>query len=679
MSKCQYVKEEDDRTKAKPVPINSSKRGQGERAANNQGIPRYAGERKLMAAEVCFRKNLKSLGVNRPTANEIFRNGYSNNNAIQDLNPEGIKSFLGLLKNSKHHLCPNPKEVFIRRTFGDQLKLFVTWIEFQPILGATATKVDWIGSPTAKSDTLLDHLRSTNEDNANTAVNDLTLPDRLTTMCKGVTKTSLLYTIRQQSAVEDHDMEGTVGLGPRNAYADWTEYAIRCRIHYGSHWSKDNNTLWGILFKLVGSGPGWSYIQSYGTEGRVGGDGRDSKHFNFDRHKRLWHDAKQTLPRHKAFPPEDQFVYDFCRSLQDARLEHSIPIIITEGLDYYANFERALVYLTRALGVKKLQGQNKRGQNVSAFTNNKKRKGNNKSGNSSSSNKQHGNNHDNSGTKAQQGTYKGSVECKFYPREVWLSMSQDQQQTFQALKQANNTNSGGNKQSKVAATAATPPTNTGPASNQFGCHSHIGSSSTVKPGQCELDSHADTTAAGSNMVLLGPLDSNVALFSDAYSPMKDVPIAPQFDLSQPDPGLQFECDTHTWDPYASHFEEDEEAANASFPGVVAALSGGGPMQETESWICSTNNWTSIGVKHAEYWLSYLQKICTNQTQRLGYTQQEIRDRLHSAYVGSTGDGENLYIVQILANSTKTLISLTNKEELAIQKEAKAWTKERKSL
>lgn len=49
-------------------------------------------------------------------------------------------------------------------------------------------------------------------------------------------------------------------------------------------------------------------------------------------------------------------------------------------------------------------------------------------------------------------------------------------------------------------------------------------SPTVKPDRCELHSHADTA------VLLDPLDSittfaNIAPFSDAYSSMKDVPIA----------------------------------------------------------------------------------------------------------------------------------------------------------
>eukprot|EP00536_Pseudo-nitzschia_multiseries_P005282 jgi/Psemu1/12156/gm1.12156_g len=47
-------------------------------------------------------------------------------------------------------------------------------------------------------------------------------------------------------------------------------------------------------------------------------------------------------------------------------------------------------------------------------------------------------------------------------------------------------------------------------------------------GYCELDSHADTTAAGSNMVLLNPdqitTHVDVAPFSEEYKPIKKIPI-----------------------------------------------------------------------------------------------------------------------------------------------------------
>ena len=52
----------------------------------------------------------------------------------------------------------------------------------------------------------------------------------------------------------------------------------------------------------------------------------------------------------------------------------------------------------------------------------------------------------------------------------------------------------------------------------------------VEDGFSELDSHADTTAAGSNMILLDHPDTimnhvDVAPFSADYAPMKNIPIA----------------------------------------------------------------------------------------------------------------------------------------------------------
>ena len=49
-------------------------------------------------------------------------------------------------------------------------------------------------------------------------------------------------------------------------------------------------------------------------------------------------------------------------------------------------------------------------------------------------------------------------------------------------------------------------------------------------GLSELDSHADTTAAGSNMVMLDDPEDivhhvNVPPFSDDYGPIKGIPIA----------------------------------------------------------------------------------------------------------------------------------------------------------
>ena len=51
----------------------------------------------------------------------------------------------------------------------------------------------------------------------------------------------------------------------------------------------------------------------------------------------------------------------------------------------------------------------------------------------------------------------------------------------------------------------------------------------LKKGQCELDSHADTTVAGSNMIFLDDMNDatptvEVSPFSDSYKPIKGVPV-----------------------------------------------------------------------------------------------------------------------------------------------------------
>eukprot|EP00536_Pseudo-nitzschia_multiseries_P011344 jgi/Psemu1/28635/gm1.28635_g len=110
-------------------------------------------------------------------------------------------------------------------------------------------------------------------------------------------------------------------------------------------------------------------------------------------------------------------------------------------------------------------------------------------------------------------------------------MSQDQKQReVQTLKQAKNA-SGDNQQYNVVAATATP---SGPfrgleIESQIGRLAvHLKGMSQLPPAQ--LGSHADIAATGSNMVLLDPLDSvmtyaDVAPFSGAYLPLKNIPIA----------------------------------------------------------------------------------------------------------------------------------------------------------
>ena len=50
----------------------------------------------------------------------------------------------------------------------------------------------------------------------------------------------------------------------------------------------------------------------------------------------------------------------------------------------------------------------------------------------------------------------------------------------------------------------------------------------IEEGRCELDSHADTTVAGSNMAFLDDVKDSPTVnaygFSDDYKPIKDIPI-----------------------------------------------------------------------------------------------------------------------------------------------------------
>ena len=481
-----------------------------ERANQLEGIPGYAGERTLTPTEVVFREILESFGLNRITADELFRTGHSSTDSLRDMDDSAIKSLVNGVNKTKHNYCPDPKQVYVGRVFGDRLKLFVAWIDFQPLIGATATPVDWVADPDAESKTR-ERLKSLKEDDSNTAAGDLTLPEPLTAMSKfkefderfreylrhkrGVTKTSLLYTIRKESMVGDAERRGTVGSAPTDTYANWNEYSIRCTVHSGSHWTKDNNTLWGILFKLVGAGPGWSYIQGLGSDRdwrkayftlysqayestnvrllieekraflQSSTYSGDTKNYSFDKHKRRWYDAKEFLLRHKAFPPEDQFVTDFCHSISDPRLEMAVQLVLNEAGGMYDSFDKASAHFTQTLGIKKLQTSCKGNRrNISSF----KGKGGNKRNNdsNSSSNKRHGNK-----KQKTSGTYDGPLEGKIYPKEIWVTMSAAQKNQVRSLRPALNSNS---KSAQVSLVEAKGDNTTakGSAGDQFGSHTH---------------------------------------------------------------------------------------------------------------------------------------------------------------------------------------------------------------
>eukprot|EP00536_Pseudo-nitzschia_multiseries_P000014 jgi/Psemu1/74/gm1.74_g len=149
-----------------------------EHAEQLEGIPGYAGERSLTPTEIVFREILESFGLNRITTDELFQTGNRRTGSLRDMDELAIKSLVNGVNKTKHNYCPDPKQVYIGRVFGDQLKLFLTWIEFQPLIGATATLVDWMSDPEAEAKTWA-RLKSLKEDDSNTAAGDLTLPEPL--------------------------------------------------------------------------------------------------------------------------------------------------------------------------------------------------------------------------------------------------------------------------------------------------------------------------------------------------------------------------------------------------------------------------------------------------------------------------------------------------------------------
>eukprot|EP00536_Pseudo-nitzschia_multiseries_P014447 jgi/Psemu1/38729/gm1.38729_g len=252
---------------------------------------------------------------------------------------------------------------------------------------------------------------SLKEDDINTAAVDFTFPEPLTTMSKFKEFDECFQEYLRHKQGSD-------------TYADWTKYSICCKIQSGSHWTKDNNMLWGILFKLVRAGLGWSYIQGFGSKGGGAqqGVGRkayfalysqayeltnvhlfikekraflqtstytgDTKYYSFDKLKRKWYNAKEFLLRHNSFSQKDQFVTDFCHSISDPRLDIAVQLVLNNGGDMYDNFSKAVAHFTQTLGVKKIQASQKGGwMNVSAaFKGKRDTNRNNNSGSSPDNN-----------------------------------------------------------------------------------------------------------------------------------------------------------------------------------------------------------------------------------------------------------------------------------------------------
>eukprot|EP00536_Pseudo-nitzschia_multiseries_P010185 jgi/Psemu1/25290/gm1.25290_g len=503
------------------------------------------------------------------------------------------------------------------QTRNDTGALFVAWIEFQPLIGATATLLDWMANLHAKEKTR-EGLKPLKEDDSNTTAGDLTLPS---------------HSLPSPNSRNLINISGN----ERKAY-----FAL-----YSQAYESTNVQLLVEVKR--------AFLQSSTYSG-------DTKHYSFDKHKRKRYNSTEFLLRHNSFPSKDQFVTNFCHSLLDPRLDIAVQLLVlNEGGTMYNNFNKAVAHFTQTLVVKKIQAIHKGGQrNVSAF---KGKQGNKRNNNGNPS---PGSNNGNTGNKKQNTsntpTYTGSLEGKFYPWEIWITMSSAQKAQVK---------SAGSSKKGLAVTYILVFGQVLYFGNKLQhsliCPNQVRDSNSNKvediPRRYDSSStHRITLCSDSDAKLFIPLQvDGVISYCNSRKPSTKKELADCKHVVATDT-------TCTWDPYASHFAENKDATNASFPRVVAALSGCWPARD-DTMICySIIHLDAIGIEYDTQQLRH---------QRLGCTSMEASTQLISALAGSTGDhkenlpsSENLPTFQLSDSSTKPSLSPLSNAELAIQQEVK---------
>eukprot|EP00536_Pseudo-nitzschia_multiseries_P001735 jgi/Psemu1/3956/gm1.3956_g len=303
----------------------------------------------------------------------------------------------------------------------------------------------------------------------------------------------ILYVIRPQEKkeVDDRARSGTVGQNPTDVYPTWSDYNERCGVLSGHQYDEDNNVVWRLLCDATRKGSGWEYEMK---ESHYTGD---AKNYDWNKHKRNWTAFHGTIMRFKKNHNERRFVWDFINSISDERLDAAKADAIDESKDYRDNFNECLILFTNWLGLKKLaNGKHKRGSRSVysvGTSSNKKQK--------------------------TTGTVTGKLENKPYPTSVYKTMSKEHRQELYQMRQASK---------KKRALKAAETKKAKEAEKEGAGDSFDFDDGENEAGYCELDSHADTTAAGNNMILLNPdqitTHVDVAPFSEEYKPIKKIPI-----------------------------------------------------------------------------------------------------------------------------------------------------------
>ena len=452
--------------------------------ASQGGIYGYDGGRILVPEEKQFHILLNGFGLNRSTADEVFRQGLTGTENLKNLSPEKLKNLTYNISRNKSPECPEPKQVFLGATFEDKITILMSWLKFQRIIGGATTSLAWNADSTAITKTT-ERLQYYREIKDSEGTEDIKLPgplkemkgfrdfqDNLETYLRtkrGAANVPLVYAIRKDDAVGARDRSGIVGKNRPDKYANWDEYLIRCVVMEGTHWESDNSSFWQILSKLVRDGPGWDYIRKFEKNGD--GDGRKAylslveqafqftnveqitdeayrqidtlkydgptRTWNYDKYVRAWYRAIRTLRQFDDCPKESRLVKKFCAGIDDKRLYHAISLVLLKDSVYLSDFEETQRYFNTSLAVAMSREKTGKSDRHIASTNTDSNSG----GNSNSVNS-------NSGNSSTKQPFSGVLEARQYNRKEWYSMTRAQQNTVREMRDAD---SGDTNKRKVSA------------------------------------------------------------------------------------------------------------------------------------------------------------------------------------------------------------------------------------
>ena len=109
-----------------------------------ESVPGFKRGRQLTAVEKDFYQEMKSLGLNDQSVDELFRQGYSSNESFVDFTDETVKTMVVAIGKHKHPQCPDAKHVFLSSSFMTKLCILVSWIRFQKQIGGDSGPGVWL-------------------------------------------------------------------------------------------------------------------------------------------------------------------------------------------------------------------------------------------------------------------------------------------------------------------------------------------------------------------------------------------------------------------------------------------------------------------------------------------------------------------------------------------------------